>query len=271
MTTGTPHEHSAPPDSDANHARLLRELDLATKQAELAQKKASTKGTWATTASVLVGIVVTAAAFLGVKFNSAQDTVSSQDGVINDQSATIATLQRERAGLQAANNGLASDNADLNSQVSSMSSQLAATSSAPPSAAQSSVQAPATAGSIYHQGNIELANGGDHINLLAPPSDPKWGEKPGDPVESNYMGYYPGVLTIWYVALAEAPSGKAADFATCSSLTTYKSDSYSRLDVSQLSDAPTQCLRLSNDRYATLRLLGQEGDNITLEITVWNS
>ncbi|MEE6297193.1 hypothetical protein [Georgenia wangjunii] len=119
---------------------------------------------------------------------------------------------------------------------------------------------------VRHDGQVELADGGDVINVLAPAGDEKWGARPdviflapGD------LAYRNGILRLARADAVVLPDG-APTLERCSELTTYT-------DVRDVEPGTLEqgryCLRLHDGSFAAIRTLGVEDGVITVRITVW--
>ncbi len=134
--------------------------------------------------------------------------------------------------------------------------------------------APTGTPAVRHRGQVALAYGGDAIDFNAPKTDPRWGATSDDRNASGYIYLdqgnisHPGADQLLYLndMSSAVLRGEAASYATCSGATTYAP--VGSMEPADL-ERPNTCFRSEEGRLGTIRLVDEEPERVTLDITTW--
>lgn len=119
---------------------------------------------------------------------------------------------------------------------------------------------PPIAGSIRHQGRLEMVPG-PGFDLDAPPTDPKWQEV----LLVDLYPYRNNKIVIDSASRSLSIGTQEATYQLCSTTTVM-------VQSAEIEAIPGNsfCVKTSADRYAGVKIVSVNGDTTTIDITVWD-
>ena len=225
---------------------------------------------WSTIEKVsgsVTAIAVAITAVLGIVLSQTADAKDSAETKATDLSATttdltgkVAALEKQVAVDQDTIDSLKTTNDTLQTQVADLEAQL-----------ERVGEEPETGGGGEHARHsgppITLGSDGDYADLNAPADDNRWGLGTIDSYTSDSVYNSEGTLYFQDVDGLRLDDGEKATFESCSTRTGY-TELY-EVDAGTLDSSSGLCLRLDSGRFATMELVEETPEAVTIEVTTW--